>query len=131
MIYSALVKRLDPLIEEEVTIEVEGITITGFSTVCPFKIEEGSRYPVLLGFTVLNELVIREIEGERKELESTGLGYQYYIRGNLEESIIDAGLVLIDEDEYFADYSSLAGKYVEILVDRISIEFVANSEVQS
>ncbi|GAA5416859.1 hypothetical protein Pryu01_01898 [Paraliobacillus ryukyuensis] len=124
MAYTALVKRLDPQIEEEVIIEIEGIEFTGFAFICPYKIEVGKSYPVSIGFTILNELMIREIQGEKKEIERIGLGYEYYIRGLLHEDKIDAGLVFTDEDEYFFDYPELMDKYIEIKVDRISIEFL-------
>jgi len=124
MVYTALVKRLDPQIEEEVIIEIEGIEFTGFAFICPYKIEVGKSYPVSIGFTILNELMIREIQGEKKEIERIGLGYEYYIRGLLHEDKIDAGLVFTDEDEYFFDYPELMDKYIEIKVDRISIEFL-------
>ncbi|MQR94643.1 hypothetical protein [Fictibacillus phosphorivorans] len=124
MVYTALVKRLDPQIEEEVTIEIEGIEYTGFAFICPYKIEVGKSYPVSIGFTILNELMIREIQGEKKEIERIGLGYEYYIRGLLHEDKIDAGLVFTDDDEYFFDYPELMDKYIEKKVDRISIEFL-------
>ncbi|MFP9128838.1 hypothetical protein [Niallia sp. BSM11] len=124
MVYTALVKRLDPQIEEEVTIEIEGIEFTGFAFICPYKIEVGKSYPVSIGFTILNELMIREIQGEKKEIERIGLGYEYYIRGLLHEDTIEAGLIFTDEDEYFSDYPELMDKYIEIKVDRISIEFI-------
>lgn len=81
MIYKALIKGLDPHIEEEVILEIEGVEFTGFSSVCPYEIEVGKKYPVLVGFTILDELVIRESIEKTKELERIGLGYQYYIRG--------------------------------------------------
>ena len=124
MVYRALVKRLDPQIEEEVTIEIEGIEFTGFSFICPYKIELGKSYPVSIGFTILNELMIREIQGEKKEIERIGLGYEYYIRGLLHGDKIDAGLIFTDDDEYFSDYPELIDKFTEIKVDRISIEFL-------
>ncbi|MEK4670641.1 hypothetical protein [Niallia sp. FSL R7-0271] len=124
MVYTALVKRLDPQIEEEVTIEIEGIEFTGFAFICPYKIEVGKSYPVSIGFTILNELIIREIQGEKKEIERIGLGYEYYIRGLLHEDTIEAGLIFTDEDKYFSDYPELMDKYIEIKVDRISIEFI-------
>jgi len=127
MIYNAFVKGLDPHIEEEVTLEIEGIEFTGFSSVCPYEIEEGKKYPVLVGFTILDELVIRENKEKTKELERIGLGYQYYIRGILQEDSIDAGIVLTDEDEYFSEYPYLIGEHVEIKVDRISVEFLRDS----
>lgn len=130
MVYTALVKRLDPQIEEEVTIEIEGIEFTGFAFICPYKIEVGKSYPVSIGFTILNELMIREIQGEKKEIERIGLGYEYYIRGLLHEDKIDAGLVFTDDDEYFSDYPELMDKYTEIKVDRISIEFLRTTTLK-
>lgn len=124
MVYTARVKRLDPQIEEEVTIEIEGIEFTGFAFICPYEIEVGKSYPVSIGFTILNELMIREIQGEKKEIERIGLGYEYYIRGLLHEDKIDAVLDFTDDDEYFSDYPELMDKYIEIKVDRISIEFL-------
>ncbi|AMA74301.1 MULTISPECIES: hypothetical protein [Aneurinibacillus] len=124
MEYLALVKRLDPHIEEEVTLEVEGIEFTGFTSVCPYEIEVGKSYPVSIGFTILDELEIRVIYDEKKELERIGSGYKYYIRGILNRDSIDAGITILDEDEYFADYLGLIGKYVELQVDRISVEFL-------
>ncbi|MBD1221957.1 hypothetical protein [Virgibacillus halodenitrificans] len=124
MVYMAIVKRLDPHIEEEVTIEIDGVEFTGFSFICPYKIEVGKSYPVSIGFTILNELIISEIQGEKKEIERIGLGYEYYIRGLLHEDTIDAGIIFNDEDEYFSDYPELMDKHVEIKVDRISIEFI-------
>ncbi|MEC1606562.1 hypothetical protein [Bacillus halotolerans] len=126
MIYKAHVKGLDPHIEEEVILEIDGIEFTGFSSVCPYEIEVGKKYPVLGGFTILDELVIRESIEKTIELERIGLGYQYYIRGVLQEDSIDAGIVLTDEDEYFYEYPHLIGKNVEMKVDRISIEFLSN-----
>lgn len=127
MNYMALVKGLDPQIEEEVTLEIEGVELTGFAIVCPYEIELGKSYPVSIGFTILDELIIREIKENRKELERIGLGYEYYIRGFLQEDSIDAGIVLIDEDEYFLDFPQLIEKNVEMKVDRISIDFLRES----
>lgn len=124
MKYLAMVKRLNPLIEEEVCLEIGGTQFTGFSFVCPYKIEVGQIYPVSLGFTILEELIIEEIDGNKKELEQICMGYQYYIRGFLHETSIDVGIIISDEDEYFVNYSNLFGKFVEMKVDRISIEFL-------
>ncbi|MDG5471431.1 hypothetical protein P6709_06705 [Jeotgalibacillus sp. ET6] len=124
MEYSALIKRLDPLIEEEVTIEMNGIEFTGFAFICAYKIEVGECYSVSLGFTILDEFKIRKIQEEKKEIERIGLGYEYYIRGFLNKYTVDAGIVFNDENEYFSEYPELINNQVEIIVDRISIEFL-------
>jgi hypothetical protein len=43
----------------------------------------------------------------------------------LQGNIIDAGIIFSDEDGYFSEFNELAGRYVEIKVDRISIEFLS------
>ena len=43
-------RKIDELIEEEVTININGVVFTGFSTVCPYKIEEGK---IILLFSTL------------------------------------------------------------------------------
>lgn len=43
MKYMAYVEKNDELIEGEVTININGVVFTGFSTVCPYKIEEGKK----------------------------------------------------------------------------------------
>ncbi|WP_018931988.1 hypothetical protein [Gracilibacillus lacisalsi] len=124
MIYTDFVKNLNPHIEEEVTVEIEGIEFTGFAFICSYKIELGKSYPVSIGFTILDDLIILEIQEETKEIEGIGSGYEYYIRGLLYEDTLDAGIVFNDEDQYFFDYPELIGKNVEMRVDRISIEFL-------
>ena len=55
MKYMAYVEKIDELIEEEVTININGVVFTGFSTVCPYKIEEGK---IILLFSTLQFLMI-------------------------------------------------------------------------
>lgn len=130
MVYTALVKRLDPHIEEEVTMEIEGREFTGFAFICPYKIELGKSYPVSIGFTILDELMIRELQGEKREIERIGLSYGYYIRGLLQEDTIDAGIVFTDENELFSEYPEMNRKHVELKVDRINIEFLGQPPIK-
>ena len=123
MIYSALVKRIDPLIEEAVTIEIRDTEFTGFASVCPYKIKAGESYSVLIGFTILDDLKICETS-EDKKIKRIDSGFEHRITGVLYEDTIDAGVVFTDEDEYFSDYTELIGKNVTMKVDRISIEFL-------
>jgi hypothetical protein len=123
MRYTANVKKLNPHIEEEVTIEIQGNEFTGFASICPYEIEEGSYYPVLISFTILDKLEVYELNEETKSIERINEGYNYYIRGILHEDFIDAGLKISDEDQYFYEYTYLIGKPVELRVDRIDVEF--------
>ncbi|PAD34805.1 hypothetical protein [Terribacillus saccharophilus] len=124
MINMAKVKKLDANIEEEVTLEVNNIEFTAFAFICPYKIELEKSYPVLIGFTILDDLLIREYKDNKKDIERIDTGYEYYLRGLLQRDSVDAGIVINDEDEYFSEYPELIGKNVELKVDRISVEFL-------
>lgn len=75
MIYKVFVKGFDLYIEEEVIFEIEGIEFIGFFFVCFYEIEVGKKYFVLVGFMILDELVICENKEKIKELDWIGLGY--------------------------------------------------------
>ena len=124
---NAILKKLHPHIEEEVTLEINGFEFTGFSTICPYVIEEGREDPVFTSFPILEQADFIELQEEIKELARIGDSYRYYIRGILHEDYIDAGIKIYDDDGYFNDYKYLAGKPVELLVDRIAVEFLNNN----
>lgn len=124
MKYFAKVKKLDPSIEEEVTLEIQGIEFTGFATICPYVIEVGKIYPVTVGFMILDDIIMNEARDPKKGLEYLASGYRYCIRGVLNETSIDAGIIIEDEDEYFEDYQYLVNKFVEFQVDRMTVEFL-------
>ena len=117
-----LIKAIDPDVEEEVTIEVDGIELVGFVSFCPYDIKVGMSYPVSIGITVLDELEIRELESPTKGFQRIEQGFVYLIRGILRPGgIIEAGIEI--QDELLVDYAYLYNKFVEIRVDRISLSF--------
>ena len=123
MKYIALIKHINPDIEEEVTVTINGVTLTGFANVCPYLIKAGESYPVSIGITILYELEIVEQQGEEKRFYKDGSSFAYEISGLLtEQGILDANILI--EDEVFEDYEYMYGKYVKIRVDRISLEFI-------
>ncbi|HHK5552163.1 hypothetical protein COL11_08640 [Bacillus anthracis] len=124
MKYMAYVEKIDELIEEEVTININGVVFTGFSTVCSYKIEEGKSYPVILDITVFGNIEINEGTDGVKSLKRIDNSFKYRISGILNRRFIDAGIIITDEDEIFLERSEYFNKYVEIEVDRINIEFV-------
>ena len=126
MRYIATVMKIDPNIEEKVTLLIEGIEVLGFASVCPYAIREGNQYPVRIGFTVLDEFEVKEIHDNSKAVLTLAQGFSSIIRGVLgEDGTIDAGIRI--KDSILEDYSNLIGKNVEFRVDRISIEFLKNT----
>lgn len=123
MKYLVLLEKLNPLIEEEVTIcTTNGITLTGFSSVCPYPIEEGKHYEVELGLTILDEIIIKKSEKPSKELIQIADGFAYLIRGMLTGNKLNAGVSF--EEDFLFEFSHLDGEYVELYIDRISVEFL-------
>ena len=101
MKYMAYVEKIDELIEEEVTININGVVFTGFSTVCPYKIEEGKNYPVILDITVFDDIEINEGIDGVKNLKRIDNSFKYRISGILNPEFIDAGIIITDEGEIF------------------------------
>ncbi|WP_077310519.1 hypothetical protein [Terribacillus halophilus] len=131
MTYIAKLIKLNPHIEEEVTLKINDVEFTAFAFVCPYPIELGRSYPISIGFTILDELNIHELNENRKEIVRLDSSYEYLIRGLLQRNSLDAGIIINDEDEYFSDYPNLIGKQVEIKVDRISVEFLQENKIDS
>ncbi|WP_040952002.1 hypothetical protein [Gorillibacterium massiliense] len=123
MKYKALIKATDPNIEEEVKIEINGVELIGFVDSFPYGINIGGYYPVEIGITVLDDLELKEIDRPAKEIEQIEEGFGYFIRGELDGDRLYSAIIFQD-DEWFQEYCYLTGKYVEIVIDRISIEFL-------
>ena len=106
---NAILKKLHPHIEEEVTLEINGFEFTGFSTICPYVIEEGREYPVFISFTILDQSDLLELDKEIKELARIDDSYRYYIRGILHEDYIDAGIKIYDDNEMHQNQEACPG----------------------
>lgn len=128
MTYSAMVKKINPDIEEEILIQVANIELTCFVTYWKQGIEAGKKYNVNIGITVLDNLIMKEQKATSNNFRQIEDSFAYHIYGkfNLESRIIDAGLLIeFDKDEIdLHDYSYLDGKDVELSVDRITVDFI-------
>lgn len=119
----AILTEINENIEEEVTVRIGNIEFTGFANIIPYQLVLGNKYDVLIGVTVLDEFQITETTLKVKELKPLNYPFKYLIRGILKkDGIIDAGIII--QDEILEEYEYLLDKYVEIEVDRISIEFM-------
>lgn len=120
---NALVKKIDPDIEEEVTLELNGVEITCFAGVCPYRIQEGNKYPVSFELEVFNDYCIEELNEEKVALQRIGNGFSYWIAGRLDGSVIHSVIQFKDEI-LMSDYSHLDGKFIRMKVDRIDVDFL-------
>lgn len=114
----------DPMIEEQITLEISGVEFIAFSYAVPRNVEIGQDYRVEIGITVLDDLEVKETSEPQKGLERTGDGFQHRIRGVMLINAIDCGFVIDDDDGALWDYRYMQGSYVEVVVDRITAWFL-------
>ncbi|QSX06710.1 hypothetical protein JYG23_04455 [Sedimentibacter sp. zth1] len=120
---TALLTGVSEIIEEEVELRIGDVEFTGFASIIPYQLEVGNHYDVLVGITILDDFKIAESVAVIKGLKPLNSSFKYLIRGILKEGgILDAGVVF--QDEIFEEYEYLINKFVEVEVDRISVEFM-------
>ncbi|MCD1260540.1 hypothetical protein B5M42_017195 [Paenibacillus athensensis] len=122
MDYVAVLERVSQVIEEEVLININGITFTGFSTLCPYPVVEGKQYKVKLGLTILDDVIIKQLDQPHEKLIQIGEGFSYLIRGRVKDNTLES--IVSFEDDFLLDFAYLNGEFIELYVDRISVEFL-------
>ena len=122
MIYQARVIAVSTDIEELVVVEIEGLVLTCFAVVCPYRIECGSSYPVTLELWSLEGLELQDAETMDVSMQQIGDGFRYRIVGCLNGDVLDAGIKFVDE-VFSREYGYLSGHGVVVEVDRIQITF--------
>lgn len=131
MIYNSKVLRLDENIEEEAVLLIEGISLTCFVNVCPFKIAENMKYQVDLNLWSLEGLQIAEVSAnEPSSISRIGTGFAYSLTGKLNNGQLKVGPIRFEDPEFLTEFSYLEGKNVRVIADRIEAEFLASMEVE-
>jgi hypothetical protein len=126
--YKARLLSLSDSIEEEVTININGLIITGFSTVCPYEIVPGHEYPVELGLVFLDgEDVSDPLAEEKYGFKRIENSYGYVLFGKVSYSSLDIGNGIKIDDKYFKENLYLHNHFVRVSVDRISVDFLSMS----
>lgn len=122
-IYHALIICLGNDIEEEVTLSINGIELTCFSSVCPYDLHKGEMYPVLLEIMIFDEYQVSELGVGVVGLERIGNNFSYWITGRLDKGEVDCGIRFEDEI-LLSNYGYMDGKLIKLKVDRIDVEFL-------
>lgn len=130
MIYTSKILRLDENIEEEAVLLIEGILLTCFVNVCPFKIEENMKYQVDLNLWSIEGLELAEVsENEPSAISRIGTGFAYSLTGRLNKGQLDVGALCFEDPAFLTEFSYLEGKNVRVIADRIEAEFMEALEV--
>lgn len=119
MSYYCRIKKID---NEEITINIDGFEITCFCNVgCNYKVGD----KVVCELTFYDDIKISETD-KSKRIERIGESYSYRIVGELDvdEMIIKSNIDFYVEEADIWNLSYLDNKNVEVLVQRIDIEFI-------
>jgi len=117
-----LVVKINNNIEEEITLEVNGIEVICFANVCPYDIEVGEKYPVMFSSMTFDDYNVKELHEEIKSLKKTDNAYSYVVKGKLEGEMVLSVIDIVDDG--LLDYKYLDGSYVEFKIDRLDVEFL-------
>lgn len=116
MIYDAYIKKVDEIIEDDITIEVNGIELIVFGGYGEAICDEGQTYSVELDLESLDgigEYDIEVLSYPEKDFIRIGDTFAYNIKGLLtKEGILDAGILI--ESEELQPYEFLYGQYISL-----------------
>ncbi|MEC4723583.1 hypothetical protein RY831_31075 [Noviherbaspirillum sp. CPCC 100848] len=127
MNYLAQIKRLSDDVEEEVVLRINGLEVTCFATVCPYKIEEGASYQVELTAQVFNEYLVSELDEDASaSIVQIGGSFSHVITGRLSGNRLEAGAIVFEDDVLLSDFGYLEGKMIAWKIDRIDAEFLSD-----
>lgn len=127
MRYEVIIEGYNPLIEEEIDVNVNGTKLKCFMPYgTDFFVEEGRKYYSEIEGILFDELIMNEICAPVQKIEIHESDFSHKIFGYLEldEGVIHSSIDVYLDMEYLCDYAYLDGKFVEIIIDRFNIEFV-------
>jgi hypothetical protein len=121
--YFVEIIEFDSLIEELVTLNIQGANIKCFVDYCPSVIEAGKNYEAQFEMVLPDELEIAKIENnEEARIEMLDNGFSCDIYGYIADDIFRSIIEFPDQDIHF-DYPHLNGQFVKITAERIDVSF--------
>ncbi|CAM3908535.1 hypothetical protein VA7868_01131 [Vibrio aerogenes CECT 7868] len=120
--YEIILRKLNPTIEEEVTIELNKTMLTVFAGICSYPIQVDQSYWITFS---MSDFELHEQDcSEEYSVIRVNNAYSYELKGILNGDTIDTGVFKI-QDEYLSfEFGYLDGKYICLYVDRLDIEFL-------
>jgi hypothetical protein len=112
--------------DHAVTLEINDTILICFAFACPYKIYIGKYYPIELSLERADGVKPIEIDKEVYGFEKIGKGYEYIVRGKLNEDRLDVGNFFIQED-FLTHFPLLDEKFIEIEVLGLWVAFLPQS----
>ncbi|MBC2189431.1 hypothetical protein [Listeria booriae] len=123
VLLNATIISFNPDIEEEIIVKINEIEVTCFIGYCPIKISLGESYPVEISLFVIDSLDVKPQSDGEKITELVKLeNARYSLKGFLSpDGNLNVGFDI--KDEILEGYQFLFGQYVELEIDRLTIDF--------
>ena len=117
------IQALNPDVEEEVTLDVDGRVVVGFASNRPALNVGDSRKVELKLFTATDYGLTPSSSDSVPSLTRVGTGFGYRIVGTLVEQGVSVGLVTLQDESLPTDFAYLMGEKVSLMADRIGVRF--------
>ena len=111
-------------VEEEVTLEVDGLTLVCFAVNRPMLNVGDSRKVQLKLFTVSDYGLVPASDAIEPSIERVAAGFGYHIVGTLVDQGVSVGDVTLRDETLPSDYAYLMGEKVSLTADRIGVRFL-------
>ncbi|TWD46467.1 hypothetical protein [Pseudomonas sp. SJZ131] len=121
--YAAVVLAVDPIVEEEVLLLVNGMKVKCFASYCPEKVEVGESYDVELDIVLADDnLIVAAEKRADRFVEIIGGGFPCFLYGYLDGSVFRSFVDFMGQEIHY-DYPEFNEQFVKIRVDRINVYF--------
>ena len=120
----AKVRALNPDIEEEITLDVNGLIVIGFASNRPALVVGDSRKVQLKLFTASDYGLTPASSDSVSSIERVGTGFAYRIVGTLVDQGVSIGAVILQDESLSTDFAYLMGEKVSLAADRIGVRFL-------
>jgi hypothetical protein len=119
----AKVQALNTDVEEEVTLDVDGLVVVGFASNRPALRVGDSRKVQLKLFTATDYGLTPASSDSSPSITRVGTGFGYRIVGTMVEQGVSVGAVTLQDESLPTDFTYLMGEKVSLVVDRIGVSF--------
>ena len=120
----AKVQALNPDVEEEITLDVDGLIVVGFTSNRPALAVGESRKVQLKLFTASDYGLTPASSDSMPSIARIGTGFGYRIVGTLVDQGISVGAVILQDESLSTDFAYLMGEKVSLAADRIGVRFL-------
>lgn len=121
--YVVIVLAVNPIVEEEVLLLVNGVKVKCFASCCPEKIQVGEAYEVEFEIVLPDDDFITVAEQRSDSLiEVKDDGFSCFLYGYLDGSVFRSFVDFMDQEIHY-DYPALNEEFVKVRVDRIDVSF--------